>query len=1212
MAVTIIREICNNSSSDATVVNLEDPEDTSHGRGNFKPGQTRELREIDLAIPWCADGQGFNKRHIRVDVVGRRFAIWQASHEGLDRVRVSTDGAWHRPGEVASEVSDVIGGFAAVGVIEEFGGGGERTLVINDRTLWLLPFGLSMELKERAYDARKEGYRLCDPPVDRKIPSVPKKSAVAFSMAGHVSDAFDRGQAGARFLYRDSGKRYEFRIDGGVVHFQPATRDRDTLEKAISFRSRRAGDESDAPKFDLIAANGGRVFAKEKDWDRFYFAMVDHGYVQAGRDGHEFLVPSSSLTLDPEFNQPGARPEALAAPLKSEFDDFGGHPAAERWPAYRLLFSYGVIEAMLVRVRRFTWHLLDTRPPRGGQSNEFFRKIKEFAEKNPLQVLILARITGLADLPVPGVPGSELPGAPPPRWVPTYDHVCFCPNDPHPRVWRKSIDYKLVLDIGVGHIHHHEQYERITGGEIQPFFIGRDNPNWLYNAAEHYRFMFGPIRDGDGYIDGTCNFYTLVQLKDAAKINEAETNTLARRNAYALLWIDEQTFFTQRWHLVHPDDHLGVMISIVERLHTDPPRYQWKPELYWCPLRTGHVGPRSRLAVAAQVLLVTGEDPDSKQALLYSINFSFGTIDRSWRWRALPAPARYFDGESLWTPPLVNVTGAERVPDGADACVYPETVRLRDDMTIVLQGRGPGREGRTEVGRWYQRYLPANNELVPPAKELVPGEEPSDCVRLRSEVDERGQQIQNLITSRERLNPRNPLDRDEILQINQQIDAIRQEIDARRQEGARIGCRPNTPGARPLKGYNHDWKFLPEPVFQLADRFSHFGVFDLVDSRMQYYVVKPDSAADESALDKGHGGAWIDDLGQIRIDAYSFRFDWMRLPWPPNVPPPLEPKARPSLFNPDIRLRIVRRGSQWIAMHWDKRDDDLMPFTGLPLKVTLKFGEGPELTLGGGTVCVTLQENRWVAGPPAMRAAFFALESYGGKVRAVLGFQPSPGGRPLFEQLWRVRIAALDLERPGQIVSLHEPLTVEKFIPSTDIQSKPSEYVTPADRSRPPVDPTPADDSTSAKSYEYSWAPTSAEQAQFKQYCSASGVMKYGTSIWFEDIVGHVSVPEVIQWLSTEDEDPQTRRLDVWVDPDVVLAGPQVPLTVHAVDKKTRAAVTGKVIIGGGRPVGVTGREFRHAFGRVVFGGPGGGGPRGIVQAKGYPDADIPFRFKNA
>jgi len=48
--------------------------------------------------------------------------------------------------------------------------------------------------------------------------------------------------------------------------------------------------------------------------------------------------------------------------------------------------------------------------------------------------------------------------------------------------------------------------------------------------------------------------------------------------------------------------------------------------------------------------------------------------------------------------------------------------------------------------------------------------------------------------------------------------------------------------------------------------------------------------------------------------------------------------------------------------------------------------------------------------------------------------------------------------------------------------------------------------------YEYRWTPTASEKKALKKYASSSGEMKYGTSIWFEDIVGHVSRPEQISW----------------------------------------------------------------------------------------------------
>lgn len=1043
MAVTNIREIRNNTSSLVRVRNFEDATDTSDGRGDFAPGQVRQFPVDSLTVPWCGDlEQGaFAEHHIRVEVVGGlSFAIWQASHDGVDRVRVSTDGAWHQRG-------DVIGGFAAVGWIEELAGGKDRTLVVNDGSIWLLPFALSLELSTMSADVRDKGYRLIGPPVgppaDRDIPSVPKHTAVAFSMAGPASDAFDRRQAGARFAYRDSGKRYELRIDGGKVGLQPAVLGRSKLEDVISFRNRRLGEASAVPELDMVAASGGRVFAKEKGSDRFYFAILDEGYIHAGPNGTEFTVPSSCLVLDPEFNAEEGKSEHLVEGSKMEHHDFAGHPAAERWPAYRLLLRLGLMPVMLVRVRRLTWHLLDTRPPLGGDTAKLQEKLEAVAKDNELVLAVLAWITGLSNLALPKAPQPpESPGALPPDGVATYPHAVYRGNSPHPEVNRHSIAYRRVLDIGVGHVHHHEQYEGVTGGEVQPFFIGKDDPNWLYNAAEHYRFMFGPVRDGDGYIDGTCNFYALVQLADDATISEGERNVSLRRRAYAGLWIDEQTFFTERWHLIDPDDHEGALISIVERLETDPDRYGWKPQLYWCPFRTGHIGPRSRMAVAAQVVMVTGEDPVTKVAMLFSINFSFGTIDRTWRWRKLPAPARYFDGQSLWSPAMTTVTGSEVVPEGTDVCVYPQTARLREDMTVCLSGRGPGRDGRIERGRWYQRYLPATNQLVPSAANLIAGQ-------------------------------------------------------------------------RPPKGYEHPWKFLPESVFALADRFSHFGVYDVVDSRMQYYLVTPASPADDAALAAGQAGAWIDDASQLGVETYGFRFDWMRIPWPATVPPPLETRQRPSLFNPDVRLRIVRRGKQWIAMHWDKRDDDLMPFADLPKTVTLRFRRGPALSEGDGSVRVSLRANRWVEQPPAVSRAYFGWEASdsSGEARAVVGFV-TPRSQEGLSGVWRVCIAALDPARPGSAVPLFSREIMGNFVPmGTGV-------------------------------YEYRWTPAADEGTRLQQYCTPAGTLRYGTSIWFEDVVGHVSVAEKVQW----------RRALVSATPSPITLGAPTRVVVHS-DVPGRAIV---------------------------------------------------------
>jgi hypothetical protein len=66
--------------------------------------------------------------------------------------------------------------------------------------------------------------------------------------------------------------------------------------------------------------------------------------------GSEVLtVPSTYFKLDPEHNQPGARVEDLTA----HFDGwFANHPAAERFPLFRVVVALEVVDMMMVRVAR--------------------------------------------------------------------------------------------------------------------------------------------------------------------------------------------------------------------------------------------------------------------------------------------------------------------------------------------------------------------------------------------------------------------------------------------------------------------------------------------------------------------------------------------------------------------------------------------------------------------------------------------------------------------------------------------------------------------------------------------------------------------------------------------------------------------------------------------------------------------------------------------
>jgi len=175
MAV-IIREIRNNSASVAVIVNKAKPSDTDGARGRLEPGQSRLFLDVDLEVPTFASLNfapvdslpTFENRHIAIALDGRpTFAIWQASYQFADRIRVSTDGAWH-------EASDVIGGLASTGILEDdVLKMRERTLIINDFTLWMLPVWLSGTLRNIAKFRQRDRYKIVEPSA-REIHSVPK------------------------------------------------------------------------------------------------------------------------------------------------------------------------------------------------------------------------------------------------------------------------------------------------------------------------------------------------------------------------------------------------------------------------------------------------------------------------------------------------------------------------------------------------------------------------------------------------------------------------------------------------------------------------------------------------------------------------------------------------------------------------------------------------------------------------------------------------------------------------------------------------------------------------------------------------------------------------------------------------------------------------------------------------------------------------------
>lgn len=155
---------------------------------------------------------------------------------------------------------------------------------------------------------------------------------------------------------------------------------------------------------------------------------------------------------------------------------------------------------------------------------------------------------------------------------------------------------------------------------------------------------------------------------------------------------------------------------------------------------------------------------------------------------------------------------------------------------------------------------------------------------------------------------------------------------------------------------------------------------------------------------------WIDTAGQLFVRAV--RFYWsvpLRLPdFDVHPLQPIRPrkKAPPSIFNPVTQLRILKRGNRWIATHWDKRDDDLVPFD--PIETMSGHPAVPtppiSLTQGSQTISVTLGPNQRVGGGPTVRTAEFVWKGEPTEPVAIRLHSP--------ENVWRVRLGAIAAAKP--------------------------------------------------------------------------------------------------------------------------------------------------------------------------------------------------------
>lgn len=614
---------------------------------------------------------------------------------------------------------------------------------------------------------------------------------------------------------------------------------------------------------------------------------------------------------------------------------------------------------------------------------------------------------------------------------------------------RFAIQYSKVLDIGIGSSHWNENWQTHFGGEIHSLLAPRPLFQGERYSLTQYRFLNGPVIDGDAFNDGTTNFYMMVKLGPQG---QPDAGGVVQR--YAILWFDEQTYFTQRYRLLHPtDDTLGDLFSLPHYLRDNPDWYDFHLAKYWCPFRADLINDNSRMALRRNVIAVTGLNPTTQQWEIYTIVFNYGLCDHSWRWRLFPQAVQRLVDPGIaqdQTPQLP----ADVINGPANAYVVVNTIDLRDDTFLHVRGslRNPA-TNTLRVGRWLQRYLPADCRHVPERHALT--------------------------------------------------------------------------GQKPAAGFEHKWDFVSEAAYKRADRFYQFGVYeDLIDSRGQYYKVEllPSPGGTPVFADVS-GRVWKSDKsvfdGEDRLRTNTINFNWSvekengaivkRMSSDDPVDPELlvhEFNKRPSIsmYEPTARFRILeRKPLGLIAVFYDKRDDELQAASNLPQPTTLRHDliendipnawrtdDGEPIPPPGTdpnffNVRVSFNSNHRVEQPPNVRKAQILIDNAPGLRRLHISFWTPQAEQEVCVNIWKVTLAAID--QNGTVFTIFSKERFGNFV-----------------RRAQPDAPVPSNftgDLGDAWRYDFDFDFAREVETDVRRVCTPDGHIEFGTSLWFEDIVGH-------------------------------------------------------------------------------------------------------------
>ena len=320
-------------------------------------------------------------------------------------------------------------------------------------------------------------------------------------------------------------------------------------------------------------------------------------------------------------------------------------------------------------------------------------------------------------------------------------------------------------------------------------------------------------------------------------------------------------------------------------------------------------------------------------------------------------------------------------------------------------------------------------------------------------------------------------------------------------------------------GFDHSWEFLTEAGVQRADLYYQFGVYeDVVDSRCQYYEFEliGTTAGAPVAIADVVGGVWMNEgpPGDGALAHNTLNLNWLFTKDGSGIsvePSDLIRRRRQlttmSMYEDSTRFRLLDRGPLGlIGVFFDKRDDELQPASDLPHEIVLDEQGGAAVTTAlssaaHGTaklsrlrrIRVLVKGHRRVLSPPNVHCARLAVDPTQRTLE--VSFWTPQSEDDIVENIWKVSLAALDntgvmplfsVERLGNFVRRQAPM------------------------SPPPFDFTSLDNSWR---YDFLWQFDTTIEPLVRKYCTPEGRIRYGTSLWFEDVVGHCKIADATEFV---------------------------------------------------------------------------------------------------